>query len=185
MHAELREVAAPFLIDVYEMAKDNVHLAVRDGRSALYVEKVAGRRSVALVSRNGGRLPLHATGVGKALLAYAPEEVVRAVQANLTAHTPFTITDPARLVADLAEVRRRGYATTVDEMTVGASSVAVPVQASDGAVVASIGIVTSANHKDLPKYAPLLRAAAGGLSRRLPLSLSGGQADFLHDLQAV
>lgn len=185
MHAELREAAAPFLIDVYEMAKDNVHLAVRDGINALYVEKVAGRRSVALLSRNGARLPLHATGVGKALLAYAPDGVLRRVQENLTQHTPFTITDPARLAADLAETRRRGYATTMAEMSLGASSIAVPVHAADGSVVASIGIVTSADPKSLPKYAPLLRAAATGLSRRLPVGLGCGDADFLRDLQGV
>lgn len=184
MHAELREAAAPFLIDVYELAKDNVHLAVREGLNALYVEKVAGRRSVQLLSRNGARLPLHATGVGKALLAHAPDGVLRRVQENLTRHTPYTITSPARLAVDLAETRRRGYATTVDEMSMGASSIAVPVHAADGSVVASIGIVTSADHKELPKYAPLLRAAAAGLSRRLPIDLGCGDTDFLRDLQA-
>lgn len=185
MHAELREAAAPFLIDVYERAKDNVHLAVRDGLTALYVEKVAGRRSVQLLSRNGTRLPLHTTGVGKALLAHAPDSVLRRVQEDLTRHTPFTVTDPERLAVELAETRRRGYATTVDEMTVGASSIAVPVHAADGSVVASIGIVTSADHRGLPKYAPLLRAAAGGLARRLQVGAGCGDADFLRDLQAV
>ena len=90
------EIAAPFLLDIYETTRDNVHLAVRDGLNALYVEKLASRRSVPLVSRNGSRLPLHATGVGKALLAYAPPDVVRAVATNLAVQTPFTITDPRR-----------------------------------------------------------------------------------------
>lgn len=177
VHAELREAAAPFLTDVYEMAKDNVHLAVRDGHETLYVEKIAGRRSMQLLSRNGVRLPLHATGVGKVLLAHAPAAVVRAVFAGLTAQTPLTITDPVRLAGELAAVRSRGYATTVGEMSPGASSIAVPVHGPDGCVVASIGIVTSADHRQLPRFAPLLRAAAAGLSRCLPATVGAGSLD--------
>jgi DNA-binding IclR family transcriptional regulator len=54
-----------------------VHLAIRDGRDALYVEKLSGHRSVEIVSRIGGRLPLHATGVGKALPAHETPDFVR------------------------------------------------------------------------------------------------------------
>jgi DNA-binding IclR family transcriptional regulator len=66
---ELRQVAAPFLMDVHTAIRDTVHLAVRDGVNALYVERISGRESVPVVSQVGSRLPLHATGVGKVLLA--------------------------------------------------------------------------------------------------------------------
>src|SRR5439155_11167805 len=69
LHSRLREISLPFLQTLYETTRENVHLAVRDGNDALYVEKLAGHRSVPIISRIGGRLPLHATGVGKALLA--------------------------------------------------------------------------------------------------------------------
>ena len=69
---ELRQVAAPFLSDVHTAIRDTVHLAVRDGLRALYVERISGRESVPVVSQVGSRLPLHATGVGKVLLAAAP-----------------------------------------------------------------------------------------------------------------
>ena len=69
---ELRQVAAPFLLDVHTTIRDTVHLAVRDGLSALYIERISGRESVPVVSQVGSRLPLHATGVGKVLLAAAP-----------------------------------------------------------------------------------------------------------------
>src|SRR3712207_2436664 len=64
---ELRQVAAPFLLDVHTATRDTVHLAVREGRSALYVERISGRESVPVVSQVGSRLPLHATGAGKVL----------------------------------------------------------------------------------------------------------------------
>jgi DNA-binding IclR family transcriptional regulator len=71
----LRHVASPFLYDLYGATLATVHLAVRDGSAALYVERVAGHSSVPVVSQVGSRLPLHATGVGLVLLAYAPPEV--------------------------------------------------------------------------------------------------------------
>src|SRR3954453_1279773 len=94
---ELRQVAAPFLMDVPTAIRDPVHLAVRDGLSALYVERVSGRESVPVVSSVGSRLPLHATGVGKVLLAAAPAEVQEEVLRSLTRVTRNTVVDPGRL----------------------------------------------------------------------------------------
>ena len=68
----LREIAVPFMQDLYNATRENVHLAILDGTEALYIEKITGRGAARAVSRRGGRLPLHATGVGKVLLAYAP-----------------------------------------------------------------------------------------------------------------
>lgn len=65
MHAELRELALPHLQDLYAATGATVHLAVREGAEALYVERLGGVRSVPVVSRPGGTLPLHATAVGK------------------------------------------------------------------------------------------------------------------------
>ena len=79
VQGELREVAAPFLQDLYAATGDTVHLAVREGNRALYVERLSGKASVPVVSQVGGRLPLHTTGVGKVLLAHAPPDVVRQV----------------------------------------------------------------------------------------------------------
>jgi len=61
----LRQVASPFLHDVYAATLATVHLAVRDGHEVLYLERLAGRSSVPIVSTVGSRLPLHCTGVGK------------------------------------------------------------------------------------------------------------------------
>src|ERR671917_1853773 len=105
---ELRQVAAPFLLDVHTATRDTVHLAVRDGLSALYVERISGRESVPVVSQVGSRLPLHATGVGKVLLAAAPDDVVEQMLRSLTRETRHSVVEPRRLVRELAEARRRG-----------------------------------------------------------------------------
>jgi DNA-binding IclR family transcriptional regulator len=128
LHTRLREVAMPFLQSLYEATRENVHLAVRDGFDALYVEKLSGHRSVPIISRIGGRLPMHTTGVGKALLAHeSPDFVEEYVSRPLERPTRYTIAEPGRLLRDLANTRRRGYAVTREEMTLGSCSVAVPV----------------------------------------------------------
>ncbi len=108
--AGLREVALPYMQDLYEATRENVHLAVLDGQEALYVDTIAGRAAVAVRSRRGGRLPLHATGVGKVLLAHAPPELLRElVDTGLRRYTPHTVVAPGHLRRALGEVRRTGH----------------------------------------------------------------------------
>jgi DNA-binding IclR family transcriptional regulator len=101
MQTGLREAAAPFLQDLYAATLATIQLAVRDGTRVLYLDRLSGQRSVPVISRTGGRLAMHATGVGKVLLAYAPADVQRTILASLRRITPYTITQPARLRAQL------------------------------------------------------------------------------------
>ena len=162
----LRQAASPFLHDLYGTTLATVHLAVRDGLEVLYVERLAGHVSVPVVSRVGSRLPMHATGVGKVLLAYAPEEVRLEVLTNLTRITAYTVTQPARLLEQLRRVRAEGYATTGEEMSLGACSVAVPVRNGD-VVVAALGMVVPDLRRQLPRLVSALQVAAHGISRTL------------------
>jgi DNA-binding IclR family transcriptional regulator len=167
---ELRQVAAPFLLDVHTATRDTVHLAVRDGLSALYVERISGRESTPVVSHVGSRLPLHATGVGKVLLASAPGDVLERMLGSLSRETPHTVVAPDRLRREVAEVRRRGFARTAEEMSLGASSVAVPVRVDhDGTTVvaAALGIVVPSSRRDLARLVPVLEVAARGIGREL------------------
>jgi DNA-binding IclR family transcriptional regulator len=167
LHHELREVASPFMHDVHAATGDVVHLAVREGSLALYVESVVGSGSVAVDSRTGSRLPLHATGVGKVLLAAAPTALVEQVLPGLTRVTRHTIVEPGRMARELAETRRRGYARTVEEMTLGACSVAVPIRQEPGDVVAALGVVAPSGRRDLARVVPTLQVAAAGIGRAL------------------
>ena len=174
LQLELRQVAAPFLQDVHTAIRDTVHLAIRDGLSAMYVERISGRKSVPIVSSIGSRLPLHATGVGKVLLAAAPPDVEREALRSLTRVTRYTVVDPGRLRRELAEVRRRGYARTSEEMSPGAASLAVPVpvdRPTGPVVVAALGIVVPPHRRDLPRLVPVLQVAARGIGRELARTL--------------
>jgi DNA-binding IclR family transcriptional regulator len=166
----LRDLAAPFLHDIHAATRATVHLAVRDGTEVLYLDRVSGGDSAPVVSRIGGRLPLHCTGVGKVLLAHAPTAVTDTVLADLRRSTPFTVVQAAVLTGQLERIRRDGYATTVDEMTVGASSVAVPITRATSTgprVVAALGLVVVHLRRDRPRLVAALDVAARGIGRLL------------------
>jgi DNA-binding IclR family transcriptional regulator len=167
VQAGLRQAASPFLHDLYGATLATVHLAVRDGREVLYIDRLSGHVSVPVVSKIGSRLPMHATGVGKVLLAYAPDEVVADVLGHLTRVTPYTITQPARLLDQIRRVRVDGYATTGEEMSLGACSAAVPIRGAGGEVVASLGIVVPDLRRERARLVSALQVAARGIERTL------------------
>jgi DNA-binding IclR family transcriptional regulator len=164
---ELREVAVPFLHDLYGATLETVHLAVREDDHVLYLETLSGTRSVPVVSTVGSRLPMHATGVGKVLLAYAPDDVRRRVLAGpLQRFLPRTVTSPAILARQLDRVHADGYATTDEEMTQGARSVGVPIVTADG-VVGALGFVVSDLRRSRARLVAALQVAAQGTARSL------------------
>lgn len=166
VEAGLRRVAEPILNDVHATTRATVHLAVRDGDQVLYLERMRGRASVPVMSTVGSTLPMHSTGVGKVLLAHAPADVQQRVLGRLTRITPYTITQPSVLAEQLERVRSDGYATTAEEMTLGAASLAVPVLRDDE-VVAAIGVVVASLRRDRARLLAALQVAARGISRQL------------------
>ncbi|MET7983106.1 MULTISPECIES: IclR family transcriptional regulator [unclassified Streptomyces] len=164
----LRQLALPFLEDLYEATHENVQLAVMDGTEVVYTEWIAGRSSVGVRIQVGARWPLHATGVGLALLAYTPSALQDAYcNGPLAAYTPYTITDPDRLRRALAEVRRTGVAVSSRQVTDDALSVAAPVRGADGSVVAAVSLVVPWVEARVPALVPAVRLAARGISRSL------------------
>jgi DNA-binding IclR family transcriptional regulator len=168
---ELRETALPFMQDLSSTTGENVHIAVLDGTTALFVDRISGQRAVPVVSKPGARLPLHTTGVGKVLLAHADPAFQHRYLGNLTRVTRHTIVEPKRLLRQLAEVRQRGYATTSEEMTIGASSIAAPITNRAGEVTAALGLVTSSHRRDLGRLAPAVQLAARGITRTINPSI--------------
>jgi DNA-binding IclR family transcriptional regulator len=164
----LREIALPFMEDLYVASHENVQLAVREGTEAVFLERLAGRRSVRVLTRVGDRFALHATGVGLVLLAYAPHEVQQEVlDGPLRAWTPYTVTDPRQLRRTLAEVRRTGLAVSDRQVTVDAVSVAAPILGPQGDVVAALSLVVRHGTLEPAALAAGVRSAAGGISRAM------------------
>ena len=164
----LRTIALPFLEDLYETTREHVHLAILDGRDALYVEKLSGHHAVRVISRVGGRLPLHFTGVGLVLLAYAPIDVVQAyLSSTLERFQPHTVTSPDELRKRLAGIRAQDIAHMSEEMTPGSSSIAAPIRDRTGQVIAAVSVVTRTTDRADPDEEHAVRIAAQGISRAL------------------
>jgi IclR family transcriptional regulator, acetate operon repressor len=138
-HAVLGERAMPVLRVLAGLTGESANLAVLTQGRAEYVSQAQGRHAMRIFTEVGNRVQLHCTGVGKALLAVVPPD--RASQliaaAELDAHTPATITDPAALHAELDLIRARGYALDEGEMEAGVRCVAVGIP---GAVPMAVSV---------------------------------------------
>ena len=164
----LRHAARPYLDDLLEATGEHVHLAVRDGLGAVYLERLSGHDAVGVISDVGSRLPLHATGVGLVLLAFAPSDVFDAVLAGgPRRYLPNTLTEEGALRARLAEIRLTGVDCSVEELTSGAFSVAAPVRDATGAVVAAVSIIASVERLTEPQFVLGVRMASRGISSAL------------------
>jgi DNA-binding IclR family transcriptional regulator len=166
----LRDRAHPFLQDLFDLTHENVHLAIREGTQSLYVDKIYSSRKMPQVSRIGGRLPLHATAVGRVLLADQPDWFVDAyLQRELEAPTAKTVTDPRILTQLIADVRRDGYSITIEQMRMNALSVALPV-VFNGQTVSALGLVFEAHrYREVQRFMPQLR----GTVERIEFAMAG------------
>jgi DNA-binding IclR family transcriptional regulator len=168
-HTEpLRILAKPVLEDLYAGLHQHVQLAVLEDDHAVLIERMSAPDSPHLVSRVGGRLPLHCSAVGKVLLAHGgAERVERILGGSLRAYTPHTTVDPKALRRDLAAARQMGIATVREELTVGAESMATRVVDGQGRVVAALSVVVRAGSVRLSAATPAVVTSGLRLSRLL------------------
>ena len=166
----LRESALPFLEDLYEATHENVQLAVLDGTEAVCVERITGHSAVR--SSPGSAAGCRCTPPASGRCCWRTPATrgcsTACVDAGLTAYTPQTVVQPQRLRQLLAEIRRAGVAVGREQLTPGATSVAVPVLGPQRQVVAALSIVLPAT-ADVGPLVPALRAASSGISRALGL----------------
>jgi DNA-binding IclR family transcriptional regulator len=136
------ERVKPFLQRLTDVAGETTHLAIMSDGQVLYVDKVESTRSLRMPSQVGRRLPAHCTGVGKALIAYLPDDILAGLIARrgLASYTRNTITDPATLAAELAETRLRGYSVDNEEIEEGLVCIGAPVRDHTSHVVAAVSI---------------------------------------------
>lgn len=141
---DLRERALPHMRALSERVQETVKLAVLDGTDIVFLASVVAPGKPAVQTPVGHRMPAYCTALGKALLAFLPPEQLDALMPliDFTPRTPRTITDPARLRAELARTRARGFASTDQEMIAGQSSIAAPVRDQHGDVVAAVNVST-------------------------------------------
>jgi len=162
---DVRDLARPQLRALVEETGETATLSVPGGEEAVTVDFVPGESSVVSMARLGRPSVAHATATGKVLLAFTGRE-----PATLPAYTHRTVTDPARLRAELTSVRAQGWAEAEGEREPDLNAVAAPVMGRDGALVAILGVqgpaarLTAARRRECLSA---LAAAAAAVSRAL------------------
>ncbi len=159
-------VALPHLQALRDETGDSSSMAVLSGTDILYVAHVSTQRHIRVSANVGTRFPLHATSMGKVLLAFQPEETIEDYfrAATLQRFTENTITSPAALRKRLAQVRKNGFDSALDELDYGIVSVATPVFDVERRIACAINCSTSTTRISLEELVktrlPLLRQAS-------------------------
>lgn len=138
----IKERLMPFMKAIRYDLDVTTHCAILDGKEVIAVERIRSSDVVNIELGAGSRLPVHATSLGKAIVAYMlPDEQERiADRLDFQPLTPYTITNKADFQKALRTTRERGYAVADQELTVGLKTIAVPLFDKDGRVEASLGV---------------------------------------------
>lgn len=161
----LRDRAMPVLTELYAQTRQAIHLAVPAGSSVLYVEKLFGPESVRVGTAVGTRRPLHATALGKSMLAFSEPSFNSTMQGRYYRFTAFTIATPDLLGRALDRVREEGFATDFEESVLGVSCIAVPVlDRRTRKPVAALSLSAGAVGRSVLRYKSVMLKGAEQLS---------------------
>lgn len=173
---DVRQVARPHLERLTSDLDETASLAVLEHLDIVYIDRVRNRAIVGVMLGVGSHLPAHAASLGKVLLAGLPEaELHRRLEATpLARFTTHTLADRDTLLAELGEIRQRGYAVSEQELAVGLRGVAAPIRDSSGQVVAAINVsgsvATISPERIEAEVVPAVLAAARRISEALGAS---------------
>lgn len=143
----LVEPAMTYLRDAHHRTEESVNLTELDETEVVYIARVPSRHVVNVEILLGTRLPAYCTAPGRAILGFMPEDRARDIidRSELKAHTHHTITDAAKLMDVLRQVRRDGYALVTEQIFVGEYSVAAPVFSPVNEPIAAVNIAVPAS----------------------------------------
>jgi len=169
---DVREVALPIMRHLVEKTNLTCHLAILDGPDAVYIEKVEPTGFLRVDTWVGRRMRVHATSVGKALVAHIPPERLEKIiaQTGMEKRTPKTITTVPRLLKELEKVRAQGYAIDDEENNLGARCLGAPVFDQNSMIEASLGLSGTTNQVNahtIPRIVEALKDAARHISLQL------------------
>jgi IclR family pca regulon transcriptional regulator len=175
IHAmDIREVAQPHLQRLSDATGFTVNMALLDGPEVVYIERCRtsrpGQRDIDLNLHVGSRLPAYCTALGKAMLAYLPEDELDAVLAGTSydRRGPNTLVTDAALRTELEQIRAAGIALNNEELAYGLRSIAAPIRARSGDVTAAINLAVHRSMVSMDelvgRYGPEVRKTAEAIS---------------------
>lgn len=166
----LRRQALPHLTELARITGCTVNMAVLDGKEILYVARLANRIAtpeiLSIELEVGSRLPAHCTAMGKALLAWLPDDRVQAIMGPepYYACSSKTITTWDGLRSELKRIRERGYSTNNQELMEGLQCIAAPVFGHEGNVIAAVNIAKMGSPEDISPFINNLLSTARAIS---------------------
>ena len=164
----LREAALPLMAELSQSFRQVVHLGVLDAGAVLQIEKALPRRHRGALASLGSRRPIHATALGKAILAFLPpDERARHCGGELKRYTQYTVTDSAALARQLARVRTRGFAVEHEEWVPGVCCAAAPIGQAATGPIAGISVSGPIATFKAEQAAPAVRDAADEIGKLL------------------
>jgi len=170
------EKTHPELENVAKNIKETVHLALLKNQKVFYVDKVERPQGLKNSSETGTSSPIHATALGKILLANLEAGKRQALlqnlfsTKNLHAYTKNTITKKTKLINELNTIKKNGYAIDQEEFEIGLICVAIPIYNLDGNTVASLSASGPANRfkkSEISKYVRILKKGADAIKHKI------------------
>ncbi len=139
---DIYKESQPVLNQLVESIGETAHISIIDHLEVIYLQKVECNHPVRFLTHVGKRNPAYCTSSGKVIMAYSSDDVVEAIIANgLEKYTKNTITDPDKFRAHLKEIRKMGYAYSVEEFSEGVITIAAPIYDYTGKVIAALSVV--------------------------------------------
>lgn len=157
----LTEACLPSMRAVWRKTRETVYLSIYQGGQAVAVEAIPSPRPVVATSILGEVLPLHAVSGALVLLAsLTDDEIDQVLERGLSRFTPHTVTDPAKLLRKIREIRRRGFAVNREGYRVGVCGISAPVRLSrSGSVIAALSVCMPRPRLDTGMSADVVAAA--------------------------
>jgi len=172
---DLRARVHPFFRRLATQVGETVHLSVLQKTSVVYLDKVEPNRRVCMSSKTGSSNPVYCTSMGKAMLAFQPEETIEQIVAKIrfVRHTPKTLCTREALLKALERIRRRGYAIDDEEIELGVRCVGAPIFDENHRAIAAVSVSGPASRitvQSVPGIAEHLLRCCRDISASLGLS---------------
>jgi DNA-binding IclR family transcriptional regulator len=179
----LRKLSRPILQQLWRVTGETVNIAVLDGREVLYLDVMESSHTFRLVSQVGMRRPVYCTALGKAMLAYIPEEEQQYFFDGLTFErfTPHTIRGAVQLRKEFTQIRQRGYSIDNEEAYLGSRCIGAPIFEASGKIAAALSVsgpTTRVTREKVPAMAAAAKNASMAISRTLGYSIGDKAPDI-------
>ena len=170
---DLFQIIRPAMARLVQQSGETVLIGTLDGGEAVYIDQYESPNPLRFSTNRGGRIPLHSTATGKALLAFQPADYIdKIIEQGLERFTDYTIIDGDKLREELGKIRAQGFAECLLEHVLDHCSVAAPVRNRHGQVEYALVLVgpTSRFKDKIGEMTPLLLEEAQALERELGMT---------------